>query len=324
VVTLNAAEGPEAGVEGFTITNGLAALGAGLYIEDGSPVIRDNIITGNQVATDGGGGGIGLRDASPLIEGNEISANDAGYGGPESGNDGGGVNIRGGAPVIIDNLIIDNTAGDGGGIWLVRTDALITNNVIDTNLAYDTDPVQAGQGGGVDIQIGSVGLIFYNNVVTNNFASSHGGGVAVYEYSAASGSPTVAHNVIAYNLVAPGGVGGGLLAFGSTVPVFQNNLVFDNDPSGVHLNSGASARYNLVNGNVADWAGAQGSRAGLDGNLSSAPGVTASLDDDDYRNDDWAPASGSALINAGDPSSPTDTDGSRADIGAYGGAYGAW
>jgi hypothetical protein len=52
--------------------------------------------------------------------------------------------------------------------------------------------------------------------------------------------------------------------------------------------------------------------------------VAASSDDDDYSNDDWAPASGSALINAGDPSSPTDTDGSRADIGAYGGVYGAW
>ena len=122
----------------------------------------------------------------------------------------------------------------------------------------------------------------------------------------------------------PTGIGGGLLANASTVPVFLNNLVTGNEPSGIHLNAGASARYNLVQGNVADWAGAQGSRAGLDGNLSSAPAVRAATDDDDYSDDDWSPATGSPLIDAGDPASPVDADGSRADIGAYGGTYGSW
>ena len=324
VVTFNAGETEDAALDGFTVTNGAAALGAGLFVQNASPVIRGNIITANQVNTDGGGGGIGLRDASPLIEDNEISGNDAGYGGPESGNDGGGINIRGGAPIIVDNHIVDNTAGDGGGMWLVRTDALIYHNLIDGNLAYDTDPVQAGQGGGVDIQIGSVGLVFTNNVVTNNFASSHGGGVAVYEYASASGSPTLTHNVIAYNDAPAGAFGGGLLAFGATVPVFLNNLVYANTPTGVYLNSGASARYNLVFGNDTDWAGVQGSRAGLDGNLASAPGMTAATDDGDFSDDDWRPGTGSALINAGDPASALDPDGSRADIGAWGGSYGAW
>ena len=279
---------------------------------------------GNVVAADGVGAGLGLRDASPTIEGNEIRDNDACYEGPESGCDGGGLAIRGGSPTVADNLITGNGAGDGGGMWLVRTEGLFFWNLIDGNFAHDTDPEEAGQGGGVDIQIGDADMVFVNNIVSNNVASTHGGGLAVYEYSATYGSPTIEHNVIAYNAVDPGGFGGGLLAFGTTVPLFRNNLVIGNEVSGIYLNNTATARYNLVWANTTDWAGPRGSRTGLDGNVAADPRVNAASDDGNPTNDDWHPLAGSPLLDAGDPASATDIDGSRADIGAHGGTYGGW
>ena len=53
------------------------------------------------------------------------------------------------------------------------------------------------------------------------------------------------------------------------------------------------------------------------------PGFVAASDDGNLANDDFTLQSSSSLINAGD-ASITDPDGTRSDIGAYGGSYGAW
>ncbi len=325
VVRFVSGESNASGIKGFTIQNGAASLGGGIRIEGADPVIGGNEIVDNGVVGDGGGGGIGMLDAFPLIVNNIIQDNNACYGGPEEGCDGGGLNVRGGGPTIVDNLILDNSAGDGGGMWMVRSDANIYWNVFDSNQADDTDPDTAGQGGGVDIQIGSEGTLFTNNIVTNNVASTHGGGVAVFELSAAYGNAEVSHNVIAYNSVVETTYGGGLLAWGSTAPIFHNNLVAWNDGGGIWLNATADARYNLVYGNSTDWLGSQGSLTGVAGNISMTPGVAAASDDGDWTNDDWHPgSSGAAIVDAGDPGGASDADGSRADIGAYGGVHSAW
>ena len=57
-----------------------------------------------------------------------------------------------------------------------------------------------------------VDLSVTGNIVDNT-ASSHGGGVAVYEYSSSSGDPVIDNNVIAYNTVGSGGYGAGVLAW---------------------------------------------------------------------------------------------------------------
>jgi hypothetical protein len=54
------------------------------------------------------------------------------------------------------------------------------------------------------------------------------------------------------------------------------------------------------------------------------PRFRALSDDGDWRNDNWRPAAGSALLDAGSPLSPPDVDGSRADLGAFGGPRGDW
>lgn len=323
VFTFATSESRGAGVDGFTITNGAAALGAGIRVDSADPVIVGNIIEGNTTLAGGGGGGIGLSNASPLIEANLIQLNDACYAGPEEGCDGGGINIRAGAPDIVANDIRDNSAGDGGGIWMVRSDALMYWNLIDGNIADDTDPVSGGQGGGVDIQVPSAGTLLTNNIITDNVASTHGGGVVVFEAGTA-GEAVIQHNVIAWNVVTDTDNGAGIAVWQYTAPLVSHNAVLWNTGPGVYVNDDATVRYNLSYGNSGDWAGAVSSLVGIDGNFSTDPGLTRVSDNGDPTDDDWHPGSTSALVDAGDPAAPLDTDGTRADVGAYGGSYGGW
>jgi hypothetical protein len=312
---------------GFTLTHGAGDRGAGIEIVDSSPTITDNLITDN--ATSGGlgiGGGVFVTGGAPLIEDNVISDNDACFGGPENGCDGGGVMAVRADPDILGNDILDNTAGDGGGLWLAYADALVAHNVIDGNAADDTDPTEAGQGGGVDIQISSDGTYLVNNIITNNVASTHGGGVVVYEYHPDYGEAVVQNNVIAFNAVTETTHGGGLAVWQYTGPDVRNNAIYANSGPGVWLNAasyGAVFAYNDVYANATDYAGDQGSRTGSNGNVSADPRFVAATDDGDVTNDDFSLSATSTLTNAGD-SALTDPDGSRSDIGAYGGALGSW
>ncbi len=323
VVTFAAAEGRGAVLEGFTVTNGEAALGAGIFIDSADPTILGNIIETNTTLASGGGGGIGMSNASPLIEYNVIQLNDACYGGPEEGCDGGGINIRSGAPEIASNDILDNAAGDGGGMWLVRSDALIYWNRIDGNIADDADPVSGGQGGGVDIQVPSAGTLLTNNIITDNIASTHGGGVVVFEAGSA-GEASIEHNLVAWNSVTDTNNGAGIAIWQFTSPLVQNNAVVWNDGPGIYTNSTAEVQYNLVYGNSTEWSGSLGNLTGVAGNINSHPNPVGVSDNSDPSDDNWRPSTGSPLINGGNPSSTVDPDGSRADIGAYGGGLGGW
>ena len=57
--------------------------------------------------------------------------------------------------------------------------------------------------------------------------------------------------------------------------------------------------------------------------MSVDPRFVAASDDGDGLNDDFGLALQSPLLDAGDPGL-TDPDGSRSDVGAYGGAAGGW
>jgi hypothetical protein len=206
---------------------------------------------------------------------------------------------------------------------MAYADALVAQNVFWDNHAHDTDPSQAGQGGAIDIQVSTEDSFVLNNLVVENSASTHGGGIAVYEHVDGYGEATVAYNTIAWNEVTDTDYGGGLLAWSNTAPTLVGNLIFENDGPGVYLNSGADFAYNLVHGNTSAYAGSQGDRTGSDGNLASDPRVGTLSDNGDWKDDDWAPSSGSPMVDAGDPAD-SDADGSRADIGMYGGVYGAW
>ena len=333
VVTIDTAETAATRVSGFTITGGQAARGGGIYVNGASPTLEGNRITGNAANQSPGlGGGLYLYESDATVTDNEFTSNDAGMGGGDDGNDGGGIAILYGAPWIEGNLVRLNKAGDGGGLWLVRTDATVLHNLIDGNQAEDAGTTDAkgntleGQGGGVAFQSDTDGVLFTNNVLTNNRASSHGGGIAATGYYTETdvASPEITFNTLAWNDVDSGGYGAGILVWGYSSPVISSNIVVDGSGHGIYAQYDYSTiEYNDVDGHSADYSGAIGDLTGVDGNLSSAPSFVAASDDGDGTNDDFGLKSGSVGADAGDPAE-TDGDGSRADMGAFGGAAGSW
>jgi hypothetical protein len=324
VVTFETAETEDARVYGFTITNGGGDDGAGVSVRYADPTIEGNVLTENVADVSPYlGGGIRVYEGAPVIRDNTITLNDAGYGGPENGSDGGGINVRGGSPYIVGNLIADNTAGDGGGIWIAYSDAILVNNFIAGNWAMDDDATAGGQGGGINVQIsGPSGPFIAGNVITDNVASMYGGGIVTYESNDDYPAAQITNNTITFNEVTDTDYGAGVLQWRRTTPVFTNNIIAYNDGVGVYSEDDMDPTftYNLVYGNATNYSGLSGSGAG---NLASDPRFAGVSNDGDWTNDDFALGSGSPAVNAGDPGD-VDPDGSRADIGAFGGAYGEW
>ncbi len=323
VVTFANAESIDAVLRGFRITEGGGAHGAGIYVNGADPLIEGNDFIDNRANSgDQQGGGVFLFDSDAVVRGNTFSFNDAGYGGLETGNDGGGMFVRGGAPQIDGNTFIGNTAGDGGAMWFARSDALVVSNLIVENEAYDQDPVKGGQGGGVDVQIGTSEFYFAGNLVLSNIASTHGGGVAVYEYADTEGDPWIVNNTFAWNVVTDTDYGSAFVGWSTTHSHVVNNIFYDNSGVAVWLNSTTFFAYNDLYANTTNLGGDQPGALSLNGNIATDPRFTNVTDDSDEHNDDWTLRSNSACRNAGDPTI-FDLDGSRSDVGASGGAY-AW
>jgi len=183
VVLFLSGETASAVIQGFTITNGLAAKGGGIRCIDSSPTIHDCIITGNGT-TDGdlilfsnGGPGAGIYSHSssqPTISNCEITHNITGDGlnsSPGAGcTDGGnGAGIFCSSATISNCLISDNQTGRGGsdaenvgwptgdgghGGGIFCADAHIENCTIENNSTgqggwTEYEGVKGGSGAGI-------------------------------------------------------------------------------------------------------------------------------------------------------------------------------
>jgi parallel beta helix pectate lyase-like protein len=180
-------------LEGFTLRNGRAQDGGGIYIANSSgTVIRNNVIAKNFAGftlDSGRGGGIAVVDATNvLIEGNTIQDNHAAYagGGLFELSLQGGVEFRGNlikantayvagggaataATDIIGNVIVNNTAGNGGaGLWCEG--GLIESNTVVGNY-HDNFFVQPA---GI---LGGNATIVRNLVVHNTGRGGSGAGI---------------------------------------------------------------------------------------------------------------------------------------------------
>jgi len=196
--------GPDSILEGFTITNGTGyhdyyifnkCVGGGIFCLNASPIIKNNIITGNRTQ---GGGGIccyGNYHSYPLnITGNIIEGNvvhNFSYGNGE----GGGIYLFYSRGKITNNIIRDNKVEwapldkIGGGIYLYQCfDMVLANNVISSNEADD--------GGGIG-SVESYATIL-NNTIAHNTAISRGGGIFCY-----AGSYLQVYNTILWGNNAP-------------------------------------------------------------------------------------------------------------------------
>jgi len=278
---------------GFTITNGLASgswpdnYGGGIYCNYSSPSLENLTITGN--SADGDGGGIYCDNSSPSLENLTITDNSADA-------HGGGIYCWDNSSPNLENLTItDNSAeGGGGGIYCWHSSPSLQNVTISSD---------SGSFGG--------GVYFYNysspsleNVtISGNSSFYHGGGIYCSHYS----SPSLVNVTISDN--SADGDGGGIYSTNSS-PVLINSILWNDSPDEIYINSGSvTATYSDIEGGFTGT-----------GNIDSYPLFVDPVNGD--YNLTWAnypipDTTMSPCIDAGDPASPLDPDGTIADMGAY-------
>lgn len=167
------------GIDGFRITGGIGfpvtdisfltthREGGGVYVNNASPRITNNLITANSATI---GGGIAVDSGHPFIGYNTISFNTAAAT-PSLAGLGGGVVLDGSGETLADNLIFGNaatgqTTGGGGSAG----SALVIGN-----------PANA-RGGPHDV---------HNNTFVNNQSPATHGDIVLY-----SGTPSFVNNIV--------------------------------------------------------------------------------------------------------------------------------
>jgi nitrous oxidase accessory protein NosD len=224
------------------IVGNSARLGGGIYCYDrSSPQIISNNIMGNLAAA---GGGVYCEEfCAPSIRGNTIQENYAQV-------IGGGIHCQLGCqPTISENILVDDSAGYfGGGIalWDLFPEEMpiVSFNIVRGN--------NAGEAGGGIYFKGST-LFLKNNIICDNFATSHGGGIfCEFTLEAVISNNTVVRNevsgqgagisiwydlrqvVIVGNIIS-GCAGGEGIACGEASPLIRHNDVWGN-PDGNFYN----------------------------------------------------------------------------------------
>ena len=175
-------------IDGFTIANGRADWGGGINInQNASPVIVNNIITGNQSHSDGGGI-VCMAGCSPVIATNKITNNGAMI-------RGGGISTDTGSAIITNNVIACNSAATGGGIAcgdpdnsVASTEYLINNTIFGNaavsgagiclyslSSAHVSNNIVAYNTSGIRKESGTGAPVLKKNDVYSNVWSSYSG-----------------------------------------------------------------------------------------------------------------------------------------------------
>ncbi|MCK4653768.1 MAG: right-handed parallel beta-helix repeat-containing protein [Candidatus Cloacimonetes bacterium] len=212
VVEFYSGEDSTAILTGFTITNGSAEYGGGIYCRyNSSPSLSYLTISGN---TAGYGGGIYCRDSSnPSIENVTISGNTANW------RDGGGLLCWSSSPILTNSIIIGNTATrNGGGISCTySSNPRIDNVIISGNTTTNMD----GYGGGIFCRWSSNPIIT-NSIISGNTACRGGGGI----YIRGSSNPRIENVTITGNTA--GAAGGGITCCDHSHPSITNIIISEN------------------------------------------------------------------------------------------------
>lgn len=240
-------------IDGFTITNGLAAQGGGIYCPYGySPGIVSNTITGNKATSVAGGILLNLLSDTCVL-GNKISSNTGNTSGGMQANDtsayiahnifrqnaaglqGGAMSVRSSLEVpaaVENNLFLGNGAATVGGALLTDYNVFIVGNVF---VANHTDDTTFGKGGAIYV---SYSGFISNNVFCANTSSREGG--AVHAYSSAS---VIAQNIFAANSART--VGGAVRVENLNYPNLRGNVFVGNKAQ-----SGAGIYHDAFGGDV--------------------------------------------------------------------------
>lgn len=123
-------------LDGFTIRNGSAVSGAGVYLRNcPSSTIANCIITANTATTTGGG--MYAVDSNATLVNNRIVGNTSSW-------EGGGFTSSGGAYVIADNVIAHNHAGFVAALGTRGGTLTVTNNTLVDNSGRGTVDMMGG------------------------------------------------------------------------------------------------------------------------------------------------------------------------------------
>ncbi len=199
---------------------------------------------------------------------------------------GGGINAWFTSPTILHNTIRDNVGTwYGGAISLEQCTAIVQYNVMVNN--------QAEYGGGLRASYGNP--LIGNNLIINNYAEEWGGGIYVN-----NNAPLIINNTFSGNEAAA--MGGGLRT-GNASPTVTNCIFYGNSaPNGPEISAWGNP--------VVSYSDILGGYAG-EGNIDADP-LFVGGDPFDYHLQASSPC-----IDAGDPASPLDPDGTIADMGAF-------
>ncbi|HEU5060037.1 MAG TPA: NosD domain-containing protein [Kofleriaceae bacterium] len=327
--------------------------GGGLYIHQSRVQLLDNTIAGNLAQDDGGG--VRVFESRARLERNVIENNESGDGGGgirlshlqsllidnvvrnnSSGNIGGGVELDNDSSVVRGGLVSGNTSGAGGGVAITlapdsgcRVDGVdivdndatvggglyVADNYVPVTLRRLTvEGNQANRGAGLDVR--ATDFTLDHSVFAGNIAAAEGGAIAhrppapCPEAPCPPADPVGAIDfIVAYSNAAPSGA---FLWSNQAGLSIENSIIELNEGVGVDLDGDIEPptwRYNDTRPRSFDG---MSDPTGTAGNISANPLFVAPAAGD------FRLGAGSPARDAGDPAL-SDSDGSRADMGRFGG-----
>jgi len=274
-------------LDGFTITNGSAGWGGAIYCNNSSPHIMNCVLNGNTAYDNyGGGGGICCKDnANPFISNCLITENNC----TSSPGGGGGICCESNSfPTINNCQFTSNTADNaGGGLCIAASSVNVYYSTFSNNLSVN------GGGGGIYIQEGN--LIIDKSTFSANTTNNTGGGIFVNDLGCI---------------------------------IMSNTIIEGSTNNAIHFNN--SVNPSIIHSDFHNNAGGNFSGNSIPAGLGSISTVNANGDpaDEFYNifldplfvdpaNDDYNLQASSPCIDAGDPTTSNDPDGTIADIGAF-------
>lgn len=279
------------------------------FILDGNPdFIENTIINGSQPTEPDTGSTVMIisgEDSTAVLEGFTVTGGTGTIWWDthdlQMHREGGGILIELSSPTIRNNHVINNEsinldgvlAAGGGGIRCMDANPLIENNLIKQN--------RGTHAAGVEMLF-STGIIRRNVIVENSGGELWGGGGYLQYFG---GPVLLENNTIVGNSCTgsgdpPAGRGGAMVLWAATI-VARNNIIWGNTQEiGDHIYVSGGGVLDITYNDI------QGGWEGV-GNIDEDPLIA---------DDTHALSENSPCIDAGDPDSPLDPDGTRADMGA--------
>jgi hypothetical protein len=232
------------------------------------------------------GGGISVDSASLTLDNCVVTTNVA-------SNYGGGIYLSGLGNVTVSNSLLKSNSANGaggGGVHVASGTALVTNSTIIGNTGR--------YGGGLDAAGADASLTAIGCVLTQGFAISNGLGAGAYAWSGAQ--LTLESCTIAGNYQSVGG--GGVAVAQGGIATLHNCIAWNNGTVNL-LNLGVNpgtltATYSDIAGGIEG-----------EGNIDADPMFVSVIN--------FHLKSGSPALDAGDPASPLDSDGTATEMGAF-------